>query len=111
MMRRKPAQQLHPSKNTMFKLATSERVCSRVRSERFGWIFACLLTLPLLAGTPSAVWSAEYYIDQNNPSASDQNPGTISQPWRTITKANQTLVAGDTVYIRAGTYTSSSPGR
>ena len=47
-----------------------------------------------------------YYIDTNNPSASDSNPGTASLPWKTITKANQTLVAGDTVYIKAGTYAS-----
>jgi hypothetical protein len=90
----------------MFNVAESQRGSSRVCTERLGWGLACLLTLPLLAATPSAVWSAEYYIDQNNPSASDQNPGTITQPWRTITKANQTLVAGDTVKIRAGTYTS-----
>ena len=50
--------------------------------------------------------AAGYYIDTNNPSASDSNPGTASLPWKTITKANQTLVAGDTVYVKAGTYTS-----
>jgi hypothetical protein len=77
----------------------------RISPKQLGWQIACLLTLALL-GVPSAAWSATYYIDQNHPSASDQNPGTITQPWRTITKANQTLVAGDTVYIRAGTYTS-----
>jgi len=49
---------------------------------------------------------AGYYIDANNPNASDSNPGTESLPWKTITKANQALVAGDTVYIKAGTYTS-----
>jgi len=46
-----------------------------------------------------------YYIDTNSPSASDSNPGTETLPWKTITKANQTLAAGDTVYIKAGTYT------
>jgi len=34
----------------------------------------------------------------------DDNPGTIDLPWQTIQKAADTLVAGDTVYIRAGTY-------
>jgi PKD repeat protein len=47
-----------------------------------------------------------YYIDTARPNASDANPGTESLPWKTISKANQTLVAGDTVYIKAGTYTS-----
>jgi hypothetical protein len=35
---------------------------------------------------------------------SDTYPGTEAWPWRTIQKAANTLVAGDTVYIRAGTY-------
>jgi hypothetical protein len=35
---------------------------------------------------------------------SDTNPGTEAQPWLTIKKAADTLVAGDTVYIKAGTY-------
>ena len=47
---------------------------------------------------------AVYYVDTNNPVASDSNPGTESLPWKTISKANTTLVAGDTVYIKGGTY-------
>ena len=34
----------------------------------------------------------------------DSNPGTIERPWKTIQKAAEALQAGDTVYIRAGTY-------
>ena len=34
----------------------------------------------------------------------DQNPGTYEEPWRTISKAAGTVTAGDTVYIRGGTY-------
>ena len=45
-----------------------------------------------------------YYVDGSNPNASDSNPGTESLPWKTISKANKTLVAGDTVYIKGGTY-------
>lgn len=48
----------------------------------------------------------EYYVDQSHPSANDQNPGTVAQPWKTITKANTSLIAGDTVFIKSGTYTS-----
>jgi len=47
-----------------------------------------------------------YHVDTANPSASDSNPGTENLPWKTLTKANQTLVAGDTVYLKAGTYTT-----
>lgn len=55
-----------------------------------------------------------YYVAPNGNNA---NPGTITQPWKTIQKAARTLVAGDTVYIRRGTYhervipsNSGSPG-
>ncbi|MBU1746446.1 MAG: right-handed parallel beta-helix repeat-containing protein [Chloroflexi bacterium] len=42
-----------------------------------------------------------YYV---SPAGDDHHPGTIAQPWQTIQKAADTLVPGDTVYIRAGTY-------
>jgi hypothetical protein len=42
-----------------------------------------------------------YYV---SPAGDDGNPGGIGLPWQTIQKAANTLVAGDTVYIRAGTY-------
>jgi hypothetical protein len=38
------------------------------------------------------------------PSGKDSNPGTANQPWHIVQKAANTLVAGDTVYIQAGTY-------
>jgi Right handed beta helix region/Protein of unknown function (DUF1565) len=37
-------------------------------------------------------------------SGSDANPGTATQPWRTIQKALSTLVAGQRAVVRAGTY-------
>ena len=43
-----------------------------------------------------------YYVDGTN--GNDDWPGTESQPWKTINKAAQTMVAGDTVLVRAGTY-------
>lgn len=42
-----------------------------------------------------------YFVATNG---SDSNPGTINRPWLTIAKANQTLQAGDAVYIRGGSY-------
>jgi PKD repeat protein len=47
-----------------------------------------------------------YYVDGSNPNASDSNPGTEALPWKTINKANRYLSAGDSVYIKAGTYTN-----
>lgn len=50
-----------------------------------------------------------YYVDINN--GNDNNVGTdLTNAWKTIHKANQTLEAGDTVYIRGGTYSISGIG-
>ena len=51
---------------------------------------------------PAEAEAAIYYI--NGVSGNDTNGGSIEAPWKTIHKANNTLVAGDTVYIRGGTY-------
>ena len=48
--------------------------------------------------------AASYYVDQNHPKASDKNPGTQELPWKTILKSAGTMVAGDTVYVKNGTY-------
>jgi len=46
-----------------------------------------------------------FYVDQGHPRSSDGNPGTSPDlPWETIGKANETLTAGQTVVIGAGTY-------
>ena len=42
-----------------------------------------------------------YYVAKNG---NDNNPGTEALPWLTIQKAADTLVAGDTVYVKQGTY-------
>jgi hypothetical protein len=42
-----------------------------------------------------------YYVAKNG---NDANPGSEASPWLTIQKAANTAVAGDTVYVKAGTY-------
>ena len=42
-----------------------------------------------------------YYVSTTG---SDSNPGTLDLPWRTIQKANSTMVSGDTVIVSPGTY-------
>jgi len=62
--------------------------------------------------TTGSVWNfttetappAVYYVDQGNPAADDANPGTEALPWETLLKACQTVVAGDTVYVKEGVY-------
>jgi|SRR5579859_679956 len=48
--------------------------------------------------------ATDFFVDEMNANANDNNPGTASQPWKTIAKANQTLIAGQTVYIKQGVY-------
>ncbi len=45
--------------------------------------------------------SKTYYVAKNGNNA---NLGTETQPWLTIQKAADTLVAGETVYVKEGTY-------
>ena len=49
--------------------------------------------------------SMTYYV---SPTGNDSNPGTQSQPWGTIQKAADTMVAGDTVNVNAGNYGGNS---
>ncbi|SHF17359.1 right-handed parallel beta-helix repeat-containing protein [Alkalibacter saccharofermentans] len=42
-----------------------------------------------------------YYVSTQG---NDESPGTFDEPWRTIQKASENMVAGDTVYLREGVY-------
>ena len=68
------------------------RARPRLLAVALGWV--------LLAAAEAAPASI-YYVA---PAGNDSNPGTEALPWRTIQKAADTLQAGDTVLIRAGTY-------
>lgn len=59
------------------------------------------LTAPLLLGSLHGLGAADYYV---SPKGLDTNPGSLAQPWKTIQKAATTLAAGDTVFLRKGTY-------
>jgi MYXO-CTERM domain-containing protein len=67
--------------------------------------FAALvvLTALLAAGTARAT---DYYVATTG---SDSNAGTMAAPWATLQKAATTAVAGDTVWIRGGTYLITTP--
>jgi parallel beta-helix repeat protein len=61
-------------------------------------LFSVLLLTPVRAATI-------YYVATNG---SDSNPGTQNQPFATLTQAATKVAAGDTVYVRQGTFTFSS---
>jgi hypothetical protein len=48
-----------------------------------------------------------YFVDPAT--GSDANPGTVAQPWATLWRPRQTMVAGDTVYLRGGTFSALDP--
>jgi len=67
---------------------------------------------PPTASSPSTV--QVYYVAANEPGASDDNNGLYSTyqggqdgPWLTIQHAANTMTAGGTTYVRAGTYYES----
>ena len=53
----------------------------------------------------SSCFGAVYYA---SPTGSDSNSGTIDQPWKTFNYAQGRLAAGDTLYLRGGTYFEGS---
>lgn len=61
-------------------------------------VFVCVLSF--FAGSVP-VYAASYYV---SPQGSDNNVGSESSPWNTMQKAVEALSAGDTLYVREGTY-------
>ncbi|HEY3255894.1 MAG TPA: hypothetical protein VGJ91_18175, partial [Polyangiaceae bacterium] len=50
--------------------------------------------------------AADYYVATTG---SDANAGTLAAPFATLQKGADVAVAGDTVYIRGGTYSITTP--
>src|SRR5699024_2094517 len=59
-----------------------------------------LLTL-LVSILSFSGYADTYYVA---PAGDDANSGTLAQPFLTIKRAQKAVLAGDTVYIRGGTY-------
>jgi parallel beta-helix repeat protein len=63
-----------------------------------------LALLALALAAASTAGATTYYVDDTG---SNTNPGTLSQPFRTISYSVNQLSAGDTLYVREGTYAES----
>ncbi|WP_020529911.1 Ig-like domain-containing protein [Flexithrix dorotheae] len=50
----------------------------------------------------SELTAKDYYIDKNK--GNDSNSGSFSSPWKTIEKANNSLMPGDKVFLRGGEF-------
>src|SRR6266851_5059154 len=66
-------------------------------------LFAGLLAAGLLSLAAVRTDATTLYVDANNHSCSDSDPGTSDQPFCTISKAGSLAVAGQTVQVAAGT--------
>jgi len=53
---------------------------------------------------PQEEYTKTYYVKQQHPNASDDNPGTEEQPFKTINKSAQVLMPGERVVIGEGVY-------
>jgi hypothetical protein len=74
-------------------------------SDRKLGLSASLVVLATLLAGRSAQ-ATDYYVAATG---SDSNAGTMAAPFATLQKAVNTAVAGDTVYIRGGTYSITTP--
>ena len=66
-----------------------------------------ILTITVVALAAFSVFAANtYWVDKNNPNASDSNPGTQVLPFRTINAAanNPNIAANDTINVMPGIY-------
>jgi hypothetical protein len=75
-------------------------------------IFACSGTNnippPSDAATPDDP-TGTFYVNSNNPKASDTGPGSISQPWESLAPLdNRSFTPGDTIYFARGSSYSGS---
>lgn len=60
-----------------------------------------LLVILSALGALATAEAATYYVAKDG---NDSNPGTEGDPWQTIQKAADEMVAGDTVLVREGVY-------
>jgi hypothetical protein len=63
----------------------------------FGWISGQMLMAE--DNSPQAGGNV-YFVDQNNPQAKDDSPGSEAAPWKTLEKAFGAVKPGDTVTVK-----------
>jgi len=73
--------------------------CTRLKTTVWTIFVAAVLGF---AGAAPVLAASTYYV---SPGGDDGAAGTTDAPWRTLQRAANQVVAGDTVIVRAGTYT------
>lgn len=61
----------------------------------------CTAVIGFLLSTIAS--AGTYYVDKNNPSASDSGPGSEAVPWLTLNHMTSAVAPGDHIYIKGGT--------
>lgn len=89
MRETKPARDMSPVAN----------VTTRVSA--LSVILALILSGIVLTEARRAAASGEFYVA---PYGDDTNPGSVEAPWQTVRKGLTSIAAGDTLFLRAGTY-------
>lgn len=92
-----------PASGSTFPVGTTMVNCAATSTSGSTW--SSSFTVMVQAQTGNTYAGSTYYVAANG---NDGNAGTdINQPWLTLGKAAGTVAAGDTVYVRGGTYTNS----
>jgi hypothetical protein len=81
---------------------TNKEVVPQTRqSARLSGVLSVVLMFLAIGLGEGAAGAADIYV---SPSGSDSNSGTMASPFATLQKGNDAASAGDTVWLRAGTY-------
>ena len=67
-----------------------------------GWLWLLIATVAFIAGTQQEALASTYFIDPEQ--GSDSASGSQTQPWRSLAKAQDAVVSGDTVILANGHY-------
>jgi len=71
------------------------------------YILNSLILAWCILGLSFFLQAETYFVDQHHPLASDDNPGTESEPFATVQKGINTAAFRDTVFIKEGMYNLS----
>lgn len=72
------------------------------------WVQLTLAAVIFFSSTKLVSAANSYYVATTG---SDTAPGTLAAPWKTIGKGITSMSAGDTLYVRGGTYSSFTVAR
>ena len=67
-------------------------------------LFAMFIAFMAVISLAPDCFSAQYFVAQQSPEASDENPGTAVEPLRTIGAAISMVKEGDSIVIHEGVY-------